>query len=76
MQVTYQSFPTIIRNQYMVFAPAQIINMALLPLYARPPFMNLIGLGWTCYLATMNSKSDAPVTDKMLSQLETASMSE
>jgi hypothetical protein len=21
--------------------------MALLPLYARPPFMNLLGLGWT-----------------------------
>jgi hypothetical protein len=31
----------------MVFGPAQIINMALLPLYARPPFMNVIGLGWT-----------------------------
>lgn len=42
-----QNFPTLIRNQYIFFAPAQIINMAILPLYARPPFINTVGLFWT-----------------------------
>lgn len=42
-----QNFPTLIKNQYMFFAPAQIINMAILPLYARPPFINTVGLFWT-----------------------------
>lgn len=48
--LTQQNFPTIVKNQYMVFAPAQIINMAVLPLYARPPFMSIVGLGWTSEL--------------------------
>lgn len=62
------NFPTIVKNQWMVFGPAQLVNMMVLPLYARPPFMALIGLGWTAYLATMNSRSvtaAAPMTEKL-----------
>lgn len=55
------NFPTLIRNQYMFFAPAQIINMAILPLYARPPFINTVGLFWTLYLANVNSRH-VPIT--------------
>ncbi|CAD6587239.1 MAG: MpV17 mitochondrial inner membrane protein [Cyphobasidiales sp. Tagirdzhanova-0007] len=51
------NFPKIIQNAYLVFVPAQLINIRLLPLYARPPFLNCIGLGWTVYLAWINSQN-------------------
>lgn len=70
------NFPVIIKHQYMVFAPAQIVNMALLPLYARPPFMNCIGLGWTLYLATVNSRTSSLPNEKMQAQSITARIGE
>uniref|UniRef100_A0A0S1MJ70 Uncharacterized protein n=1 Tax=Phakopsora pachyrhizi TaxID=170000 RepID=A0A0S1MJ70_PHAPC len=60
---------TIRRNHFhvtavnmMVFGPAQIINMSSIPLYARPPFLNCVALGYNCFLATINRK------DKMTSK--------
>ncbi|KAI8460438.1 hypothetical protein BY996DRAFT_2415631 [Phakopsora pachyrhizi] len=54
---------TIRRNHFhvtavnmMVFGPAQIINMSSIPLYARPPFLNCVALGYNCFLATINRK--------------------
>ncbi|KAH8919135.1 hypothetical protein BT69DRAFT_1285105 [Atractiella rhizophila] len=45
----------LIQKQWIVFGPAVCINFTVVPLYARPPFMNLIGLLWMTYLASVNS---------------------
>lgn len=31
-----------VQKQWCVFGPAQVINLTLIPLYARPPFMNMV----------------------------------
>ncbi|KZT55724.1 hypothetical protein CALCODRAFT_436791 [Calocera cornea HHB12733] len=38
------NFQRILVRQWMVFGPAQAINIAFVPVYARPPFLNMIGL--------------------------------
>lgn len=43
-------FGTVLK-QWAFFGPAQIINLTLIPVYARPPFINCFALGWNIYLA-------------------------
>ena len=48
-------WPTV-QKQWAVFAPANLINLSVVPLYARPPFMNVISIGWNTFLASAQSR--------------------
>lgn len=43
-------WPTVVK-QWMLFAPANFISLSVLPVYARPPFLNIFALAWQTYLA-------------------------
>lgn len=44
-------WPTVVK-QWMLFVPSGFINLAFIPLYARPPFINIFALAWQTYLAS------------------------
>ncbi|GAA5869835.1 hypothetical protein JCM3774_000509 [Rhodotorula dairenensis] len=48
-------WPTV-QKQWAVFGPANLINLSVVPLYARPPFMNVVSIGWNTFLASAQSR--------------------
>ncbi|EJT97029.1 hypothetical protein DACRYDRAFT_85461 [Dacryopinax primogenitus] len=50
------NFTRILTRQWMVFGPAQAVNMTVVPVYARPPVMNMVGLGWSTYLSLISAE--------------------
>ncbi|BGP15236.1 hypothetical protein JCM10213v2_003196 [Rhodosporidiobolus nylandii] len=52
-------WPTV-QKQYALFGPANLINLSLIPLYARPPFMNFVSIGWNCFLAGAAQRGGIP----------------
>ncbi|POY74108.1 hypothetical protein BMF94_2920 [Rhodotorula taiwanensis] len=48
-------WPTV-QKQWAVFGPANLVNLSVVPLYARPPFMNVISIGWNTFLASAQSR--------------------
>ncbi|KAL8290155.1 hypothetical protein RQP46_003094 [Phenoliferia psychrophenolica] len=50
-------------KQWAFFGPAQIVNMTMIPVYARPPFLNMFAIGWSTFLASANKAGGlAPAT--------------
>lgn len=47
-------WPTVVK-QWMLFGPANLISMSVLPVYARPPFLNCFALAWQTYLCRASS---------------------
>ncbi|SCZ97793.1 BZ3500_MvSof-1268-A1-R1_Chr7-3g09594 [Microbotryum saponariae] len=39
-------------HSWCLFFPAQIVNMSIMPVYARPPFMSVTSCLWSIYLAS------------------------
>ena len=48
-------WPTV-QKQWAVFGPANLINLSVVPLYARPPYINVIPIGWNPFLASAQSR--------------------
>lgn len=40
----------------------QLINFLLIPLEFRVVFVNMVALGWTAFLSTLNSRSSIPLS--------------
>ena len=61
-------WPTI-QLQWIVFGPAQAVNLTLIPLYGRPPFMNLVSIFWSAYLASRTGdRGVAPTLEEEIRQ--------
>ncbi|KAL7337975.1 hypothetical protein BJY59DRAFT_653864, partial [Rhodotorula toruloides] len=60
-------FPTVLK-QWAVFGPANLINLSVVPLYARPPFMNFVSIGWNTFLASAQNRGGIPPPDHVLSR--------
>ncbi|GAA6061395.1 hypothetical protein JCM10212_000655 [Sporobolomyces blumeae] len=64
-----------VKLQWAVFAPAAMVSFGLVPVYARPPFMNMISIGWSAFLASAAHKggiAPAPVELKDGTPMEVA----
>ncbi|KAG9249123.1 sym-1 [Calycina marina] len=46
-------------SNWMVWPFVQAVNFKLIPLHHRVLFVNVISLGWNCYLSALNSKGSA-----------------
>ena len=46
-------------NSCAVWVPATLINGLFVPVWARVPFMNLCGCGWTCFMSYTKGAPDA-----------------
>ncbi|KZO92314.1 hypothetical protein CALVIDRAFT_504647 [Calocera viscosa TUFC12733] len=53
------NFQRVVIRAWIVFGPAQALNMTLVPVYARPPFMNVAGLLWSTYLSSIAAELEA-----------------
>ncbi|KAK4705843.1 hypothetical protein P7C70_g347, partial [Phenoliferia sp. Uapishka_3] len=48
-------------------------QIRLIPVYARPPFLNLFAIGWSTFLASANKAGGiAPISHKLEEELEIA----
>ncbi|GAA5832180.1 hypothetical protein JCM3766R1_003753 [Sporobolomyces carnicolor] len=47
-----------VKLQWVVFGPSAIFMHAFVPVYARPPFMNAISIGWSAFLASAAHKGE------------------
>ncbi|GAA5855682.1 hypothetical protein JCM8547_001643 [Rhodosporidiobolus lusitaniae] len=52
-------WPTV-QKQWIVFGPTGAFSFLFIPVYGRPPFMNLISLGWNCFLASAQARGGIP----------------
>jgi protein Mpv17 len=51
-----KSYWTALQKNWMVWPFVQAINFKLVPLHHRVLFVNVISLGWNCYLSYLNSQ--------------------
>ncbi|GAA5893222.1 Mpv17/PMP22 family protein [Sporobolomyces salmoneus] len=54
-----------VKLQWAVFGPSAVFMHAVVPVYARPPFMNAISIGWSAFLASAAHRGEhqpAPTT--------------
>ncbi|GAA6012083.1 hypothetical protein JCM10207_005122 [Rhodosporidiobolus poonsookiae] len=51
-------WPTV-QKQWALFGPANLVNLSVVPVYARPPFMNVVSIAWNTFLASSAASSHA-----------------
>ncbi|KAK0734213.1 hypothetical protein B0T26DRAFT_60313 [Lasiosphaeria miniovina] len=52
-----QSYWTALGSNYLIWPFVQLVNFRLVPLQHRLLFVNVISVGWNCYLSYLNSHS-------------------
>ncbi|KAM7206734.1 Mpv17 / PMP22 family domain containing protein [Rhypophila sp. PSN 637] len=53
-----KSYRECLTTNYMIWPFVQMVNFKLVPLEHRVLFVNVISLGWNCYLSFLNSKTE------------------
>ena len=51
-----KSYVTALQKNWMVWPAVQAINFKLVPLHHRVLVVNIVSLGWNCYLSYLNSQ--------------------
>lgn len=51
-----KSYVPALTTNYMVWPFVQLVNFKFVPLQHRVLFVNLIAIGWNCYLSFLNSQ--------------------
>jgi protein Mpv17 len=51
------TYATALQKNWMVWPFIQIVNFKLVPLHHRVLVVNVISLGWNCYLSFLNSQA-------------------
>ncbi|KAF6818147.1 integral membrane mpv17 pmp22 [Colletotrichum plurivorum] len=50
-----KNYTTALTSNYMIWPFVQMVNFKLVPLHHRVLFVNVISIGWNCYLSFLNS---------------------
>ena len=50
-----RNYTTALTSNYMIWPFVQMVNFKLVPLEHRVLFVNVISIGWNCYLSYLNS---------------------
>ncbi|GAA5923567.1 hypothetical protein JCM3775_000431 [Rhodotorula graminis] len=51
--------PTV-QKQWAVWGPVNLINLSVIPVYGRPPFANMVSIGWNAFLAAGAARGGIP----------------
>ncbi|KAI9656204.1 MAG: Protein required for ethanol metabolism [Bathelium mastoideum] len=52
------TWPTVMKANLMLWPWVQMVNFKVVPLEHRVLVVNIVALGWNCYLSLVNSKAD------------------
>jgi len=52
-----RNYASALRANYMIWPLVQAVNFSLVPLEHRLLFVNVVSIGWNCYLSWLNSSS-------------------
>ncbi|KAM7188736.1 Mpv17 / PMP22 family domain containing protein [Naviculisporaceae sp. PSN 640] len=58
------SYKECLTTNYFIWPFVQMVNFKLIPLEHRVLFVNVISLGWNCYLSFLNSSSSASKSEE------------
>jgi protein Mpv17 len=50
-----KNYVTALTSNYMIWPFVQIVNFKFIPLHYRVLFVNVVSIGWNCYLSFLNS---------------------
>lgn len=59
-----ESYFTALRSNWMVWPMIQLVNFKFVPLHHRVLVVNVISLGWNCYLSFLNSQGSSRAAQK------------
>jgi protein Mpv17 len=59
------NYGTAIQKNYMIWPAVQAINFKLIPLEHRVLVVNIVSLGWNCYLSYLNGRSTDNKVEKV-----------
>ena len=51
-----KSYFEALKSNYLIWPFVQLVNFKVVPLQHRLLFVNVISIGWNCYLSFLNSK--------------------
>lgn len=51
-----RSYKSALTTNYMIWPFVQLVNFKLMPLEYRLLFVNVVSIGWNCYLSYLNSR--------------------
>jgi protein Mpv17 len=52
-----RSYTEALKSNYLLWPFVQMVNFKLVPLEHRVLVVNLVSIGWNCYLSWLNSRS-------------------
>ena len=58
------TYTTALKKNWQVWPGVQFVNFAYVPLEFRVFVVNIVSLGWNCYLSYLNSQTKPPVVGK------------
>jgi len=50
-----KNYTSALKGNYIVWPAAQAVNFKFMPLEHRVLFVNVVSIGWNCYLSFLNS---------------------
>ncbi|KIW08577.1 uncharacterized protein PV09_00541 [Verruconis gallopava] len=64
------TYSTALRKNWQVWPAVQFVNFAFVPLELRVLVVNVVSLGWNCYLSYLNSQASNSVREKAKDRFE------
>ena len=58
------TYTTALKKNWQIWPGVQFVNFAYVPLEYRVFVVNIVSLGWNCYLSYLNSQTKGPVVGK------------
>ncbi|APA06706.1 hypothetical protein SS1G_04706 [Sclerotinia sclerotiorum 1980 UF-70] len=64
------NYSTALQKNYMIWPAVQAVNFKLVPLEHRVLVVNIVSLGWNCYLSYLNGRKSDVTVDKVVEKVK------
>lgn len=64
------NYSTALQKNYMIWPAVQAVNFKLVPLEHRVLVVNIVSLGWNCYLSYLNGRSTEVTVEKVVEKVK------
>lgn len=64
------NYSTALQKNYMIWPAVQAVNFKLVPLEHRVLVVNIVSLGWNCYLSYLNGRKSDVTVEKVVEKVK------
>lgn len=64
------NYSTALQKNYMIWPAVQAVNFKLVPLEHRVLVVNIVSLGWNCYLSYLNGRNSDVTVEKVVEKVK------